>query len=107
MKGGDARRFDADGLGLGAGDERWNVPWLRALRRVPPNATWPRLMTIPSPAAAGSLGPGFVRFAEKRSGYKLRWWQKLAATRLLEVDAKGVLVWDTMLLTIARQLGKS
>jgi hypothetical protein len=37
----------------------------------------------------------------------LRWWQRLVATRLLEVDADRRLVWETLLLTMARQLGKS
>jgi hypothetical protein len=55
----------------------------------------------------GSLGADFVRFAEARSGRPLRWWQRLVATRLLEVDADGRLVWETLILTMARQLGKS
>jgi hypothetical protein len=64
-------------------------------------------MTVPHPAAAGSLGKEFVRFAEGRSGRDLRWWQKLVAVRLLEVDDQGRLVWETFVLTMARQLGKS
>ena len=31
----------------------------------------------------------------------MRWWQRLVATRLLEVDADGRLVWETMVLTMA------
>jgi hypothetical protein len=64
-------------------------------------------MTVPHPRAAGSLGPEFIRFAEGREGRALRWWQKLVATRLLETDAAGRLVWDAALLTVARQVGKS
>ena len=37
----------------------------------------------------------------------MRWWQRLVATRLLEVDAAGRLVWETLVLSLARQLGKS
>ena len=55
----------------------------------------------------GVLGPEFVRWAEARSGQPLRWWQKLVATRLLEVDADERLVWETLVLSMSRQLGKS
>jgi hypothetical protein len=37
----------------------------------------------------------------------LRWWQRLVAVRLLEHDDQGRLVWETLVLTVARQLGKS
>ena len=37
----------------------------------------------------------------------MRWWQRLVATRLLEVDKRGELVWETVVWTMARQLGKS
>jgi len=93
--------------GLDARDERWAVPWLKGLRRVPVDATWPRYMTVPHPRAVGSLGPQFIRWAERRSGRRLRWWQRLAATRLLEVDGAGLLVWEFALMSVARQCGKS
>jgi hypothetical protein len=93
--------------GLAANDPRWNVPWLKGLRRPPRNAVWPRLMSVPHPSAVGSLGPEFIRWAEKRSGRPLRWWQKLVATRALEIDSDGKLVWETVVLSMARQLGKS
>jgi hypothetical protein len=93
--------------GLEQEDPVWRVPWLRGLRSVPKDATWPRLMTVPHPAAEGSLGRKFARFAEARSGRPLRWWQQLVATRLLEVDDQGRLLWDTLVLSMARQLGKS
>jgi hypothetical protein len=64
-------------------------------------------MTVPHPAAVGSLGPVFIEWAEARSGRPLRWWQRLVATRLLEVDRDGALVWEAMVLSMARQLGKS
>jgi hypothetical protein len=93
--------------GLDRADELFDVPWLRRFRRVPADAVWPRLMTVPHPAAVGSLGPQFIRWAEARSGRPLRWWQKLVATRLLEHDAQGLLCWEAMILSTARQVGKS
>jgi hypothetical protein len=93
--------------GLAWSDRRWQVGWLKGLRRPPADAMWPRLMTVPHPRAVGSLGPNFIRFAEDRSGKPLRWWQRLAATRMLEVDAKNELCWETILLSMPRQLGKS
>src|SRR5262245_47786932 len=94
-------------VGLDAADRRWRVPWLRGLRRPPANAVWPRLMTVPHPRAAGSLGREFIAWAEQRSGRELRWWQRLVATRALEVDDQEQLVWETIVLSMARQLGKS
>jgi hypothetical protein len=93
--------------GLLADDGRWRVPWLDELCEVPEDATWPRLMTVPHPRAVGSLGAEFAGWAEARSGKPLRWWQQLVATRALEIDDAGELVWETVLLTMARQLGKS
>ena len=93
--------------GLGPADRRWRVPWLAGLRSPPAGAVWPRLMTVPHPAAAGSLGEEFSAWAAGRSGRELRWWQQLVAVRLLEVDDAGRLVWQACLLSMARQLGKS
>jgi hypothetical protein len=93
--------------GLGVGDRRWRVGWLAGLRTPPPDAVWPRLMTVPHPAAVGSLGAEFSAWAEDRSGRPLRWWQQLVAARLLEVDDAGALVWPAALLSMSRQLGKS
>lgn len=93
--------------GFGVDDPVWNVPWLDTLREVPENATWPRLMTVPHPRAIGSLGPLAADFAQARRGRPWRWWQRLLATRLLEVDSAGLLVWEVALLTMARQLGKT
>jgi hypothetical protein len=93
--------------GLPVADQRWRVPWLEGLLPPPADATWPRLMSVPDPRAAGSLGMEFVAEAERREGRPLRWWQKLAATRMLEVDDRGELLWDTVLLSTPRQLGKS
>ena len=64
-------------------------------------------MTVPHPDAAGSLGPDFIAWAQDRTGAELRWWQQLVATRLLEVDQAGRLVWESAIVTTARQVGKS
>src|SRR4029077_13727791 len=101
------REPPAEREGVDATDPRWRVPWLKGLRLVPGDATWPRYMTVPHPRATGSIGPAFIRFAEDRTGRPLRWWQRLVATRLLEVDGDGRLVWETLILSMARQLGKS
>jgi hypothetical protein len=96
-----------DPLGFPADHPVWDVGWLDPLRDVPANASWPRLMTPPHPAAVGSLGPEFAQSAAERMGRELRWWQALAATRLLEHDEDGRLVWRAAILSTARQVGKS
>jgi hypothetical protein len=40
-------------------------------------------------------------------GIELRWWQRLSAYRILEFDEEQRLVWPTILLSTARQVGKS
>lgn len=85
----------------------WRVDWLEDLLDVPGDAVWPRLMTAPHPVAVGSLGVEFEWWARTHRGITLRWWQRLVARRLLEVDAAGRLVWIVLILTLARQLGKS
>jgi hypothetical protein len=94
--------------GLLMSDRRWRVPWLRELlKSMPDDGGWPRLMSVPHLRAVGSLGVEFIASSEERAGRELRWWQRLAATRILEVDADGVLCWDQVLLSMPRQLGKS
>jgi hypothetical protein len=86
---------------------RFEVPWLADLLEVPPEATWPRLMSAPHPRAVGSHGRLVEAWSLERRGRPLRWWQRLYARRLLEHDAAGALVWDVALLTVARQVGKT
>ena len=94
-------------MGRDAADAAWDASsWLDEARGVPPDASWPRFMTCPHPAAVGSLGEEFTGWCAAR-GRTLRWWQRLVASRLLEVDAAGVLVWRKLLLTAPRQVGKS
>lgn len=94
--------------GFGRRDAVWDVPWLSGLRsRVPKDATWPRLMTVPHPRAVDSLGREVAAWVRRRRGRGWRWWQRLAATRILEVDVDGQLVWGDWLLTVSRQVGKT
>jgi hypothetical protein len=93
--------------GLGVGDPCWRVPWLVDVLDVPAEATWPRYMTAPHPRAVGSFGAAAEAWAATVNRTGWRWWQRLAARRILEHDADGALVWRTWLLTVARQSGKS
>ena len=97
----------AEPAGFEVDDRVWDVPWLDGLRDVPDEGWWPRLMTVPHRRAVGSLGGEFAEWVQAELGITLRWWQRLFAVRLLEVDAAGVLVWTAALLTLARQCGKS
>jgi hypothetical protein len=86
----------------------WDAaPWLAPWRDVPADATWPRFMTAPHPAAVGSYGPDAVEWLEAEAGVTLRWFQALTLVRQLEHDDDGVLVWLECLETTARQVGKS
>jgi hypothetical protein len=86
----------------------WDVaPWLDDLRVVPEDGWWPRLMSVPHRDAVDSYGPEFDLWCQVEHGVELYWWQLLAATRILEHDAAGELVWAVVLLTVARQCGKS
>jgi hypothetical protein len=96
-----------DPVGFPADHAVWDVSWLDPLRDAPANASWPRLMTPPHPAATGSFGSEFAQSAAERMGRPLRWWQELAATRLLKHDEDGKLVWRATILSTARQVGKS
>ena len=87
--------------------ECFEVAWLADLLEVPANATWPRLMTAPHPDAVGSYGELAEAYSCSFRGRPWRWWQRLAARRLLEHDVDGRLLWGVSVLTLARQLGKS
>lgn len=94
-------------VSLGPGGPRWETAdWLGAFADIPPDATWPRVMTGLHPAAVGSYGPELVAWSAAR-GVDLRWWQRLAAYRILEHDVDGALVWPWWIVSTARQVGKS
>lgn len=107
MAAGDVEAVPLEPVGFDVLDPVWDVPWLVELRDVPESGVWPRLMTVPHPRAVGSYGAAFEAWCRSEFGVTLRWWQSLVATRLLEHDAEGRLVWRTLLLSMARQLGKS
>ena len=91
-----------------ADDPAWSgAAWLDPLRSVPIDGQWPRLMSAPHPRAVATLAPEFVEWCREERGVELRWWQELAATRILEVDEAGEFVWLVVLLSTARQVGKS
>lgn len=95
-------------VGFDVLDSRWDVAsWLDELREVPERAVWPRLMTLPHPRAVGSLLGEFEVWVTHRTQRRLRWHQRLIVARLLEVDDAGRLVWDALILSMARQQGKS
>jgi hypothetical protein len=64
-------------------------------------------MSGPHPDAVGSYGPELAAWSKARTGLDLRWWQRLAANRLLEYDRDGALVWPWWIISTARQVGKS
>lgn len=104
------RRIDPDLVRVPGPDHPvWDAcPWLERLREVPEGAVWPRLMTLPHPRAVGTYGPELLEVhARITRGGRLRWWQRLAAYRILEHDADGLLVWAEFIETTARQCGKS
>lgn len=94
------------GQGFPADDPCWDVAWLADLRAVPDACRWPRFMSAPHPDAVDTLGPQ-VTASAARYGVEMRWWQRLALARLLEVDGDGALCWQEALLTCPRRAGKS
>ena len=85
----------------------WDVPWLAEIRKVPPDGSWPRFMTVPHPGAVGSYGVDAIEWLRAEAGITFRWFQRLTLIRQLEHDADGQLVWLEALETTARQVGKS
>jgi hypothetical protein len=77
---------------------------------------WPRLMSDVHPRAVGSYGIEAIDWIHKRreldkqipkNQKQLRLWQQLLLLRGLEHDANGRLVWQNVLVTTRRQVGKS
>ena len=104
----DTLNLDEPEATPGESDDIWRVPWLSDLiDMIPDDAVWPRYMSAPHPDATGSHGPEFIEYARLRSGHPLDWWQQLVATRFLECNDAGELVWDQWFFSVARQVGKS
>lgn len=100
--------FDADPDGYDVDHPVWDRAWwLDALREVPPDGWWPRLMTVPHPDAVGTYGDEITKWAKAEHGVDLFWWQRLHNARQYEHDANGDLVWAKATLAVSRQSGKS
>jgi len=67
----------------------------------------PALESPHSPLVTGSFGPRVVRWAKRRLGITLDAWQQYALWRALEHNADMQLLARTVLLSVARQNGKS
>lgn len=67
----------------------------------------PALETPRSPRAVGSYGPLVTRWTERRLGLIHGPWQEYALGRMLECDDDGDLIARLILLSVARQNGKS
>lgn len=85
---------------------------LDALESPPTGANWPRLASGGHPRAVGTYGPAMLSWCDARALHGRRtngwrWWQKYVAHRALEHDEAGSLVWDTVVMSGPRQIGKS
>jgi hypothetical protein len=97
----------ADPVGFGPDDDVWaDAGWVRKYADVPDDARWPTLMSAPHPDAVATLG-ALVAMCARGHGVELRWWQRLVADRLLEVDADGALCWREAIISTPRRTGKS
>jgi hypothetical protein len=67
----------------------------------------PRLESPRLGSDRGTAGIEARAWLESAYGMKLRAWQAYALDRALEVDEEGRLVWSTVVVTVARQSGKS
>ena len=67
----------------------------------------PRIQTGPAPDVAGTYGPAAVSWGREALGITCRPWQVWALGRALEHRPDGSLRWPVVVLTVARQSGKS
>jgi len=92
-------------------------PWMaRIVAQMGADDVWPRVMTAPHPRAVGTYGYEAVERVEARRladpqipahEKPLRWFQRLMFVRAYEHDEAGRLVWDIVVWTSNRQVGKS
>lgn len=93
-------------------------PWVEEMADEcdPRTDTWPRIMSGPHPDAVGTYGHLVIERIEKRRikdpmvpphEKPLRWFQRLLIVRAYEHDAQGDLVWEYVLQSSNRQVGKS
>lgn len=83
------------------------APWLAEFLTVPEDASPPLAMSPVHPRAVGSYGAEYREWMLREYGVTLRWWQALAATRRLEHDEAGALVYREIVETGPRRIGKS
>lgn len=81
--------------------------WLAPIETMPADAAPPLAISAQHADAVGSYGAEFEEWVRAELGYKLRWWQRLAAYRILEHDKTGRLVWRQVILSAPRRAGKS
>jgi hypothetical protein len=64
-------------------------------------------MTAAHPRAVYSWVTEWEQFCVNELKWRPYWWQKLVASRILEFDIEGQLVWLNVFLSTTRQVGKS
>lgn len=67
----------------------------------------PLHLSNPHPEAVGSYGEAWLDWVEREQGQTPRPWQRLVASRALEHDADGNLLWRIVVVSTPRQCGKS
>ena len=75
--------------------------------RGPDGFILPRLETVAPRTVVGSYGEKAAEWLSDAYGLQLRGWQRYALERALEHDAHGILVHQTVIVTVGRQSGKS
>jgi len=68
---------------------------------------FPRLETRPPNSVVGSYGDDAAEWLDRVFNMQLFGWQKYALDRALEYDENKELVWSAVIITVARQSGKS
>lgn len=81
--------------------------WLRPYLEVPEDASPPLAMTPVHPESVGSYGVEAIEWVRADLGIELRWWQQLAMVRQLEHRGDGSLVWQGVVESGTRRIGKS
>ena len=73
----------------------------------PDGLLMPRMESGRHRACTGTYGPRAIEWLSTVYGLEVRGWQAYALDRALEHDEMGDLVWGTVIITVARQSGKS
>lgn len=81
--------------------------WLKPFLDVPDDASPPLATTPVHPESVGSYGPEAIEWVRADLGIVLRWWQQFAMVRQLEHRGDGSLVWQSIVESGTRRIGKS